>query len=336
MGQVRMFAEEERLRKLSELGDSLEKLECIDWEQFRPTLEKALGRGARPQGGRPPFDALVMFKVLVLQRIYNLSDDQMEFQLNDRRSFARFTGIDTSDKVPDAKTIWAIRNQLTEAGAIREIFRIFDTALEKQGLITHKGTIIDATFVDAPRQRNTRGENRSVRNGDTPGEWKNNLHKLAQKDTDARWTKKRQEVHFGYKDHAKVDADSKLITDYAVTPANVHDSNVFSGFLDGEDRVVYADSAYIGKEIPDHIEPQVCERATRNHPLTDEQKESNRIKSKTRARVEHVFGFMTVSLHGLTTRAVGIVRASFNIGLTNLVYNLFRYSILKRKKVTTG
>lgn len=133
-----------------------------------------------------------------------------------------------------------------------------------------------------------------------------------------------------------MDADSKIITDYATTSANIHDSNEFSEFLGEDDKVVYADSAYVGKEIPNHVENRVCEKGYRGKPLTDEQKESNRRKSKIRCRIEHVFGFITVSMHGLTVRSIGIKRAEFNIGLTNLVYNFCRYTILKRKEVCIG
>ena len=159
---------------------------------------------------------------------------------------------------------------------------------------------------------------------------------MAQKDVDARWTKKRDETHYGYKDHVKVDADSKLILDYAVTPANVHDSNEFENFFNEQDEVGYADSAYVGKKLPKHVRNEVCEKGYRNKPLTDEQKENNRRKSKIRCRIEHVFAYMTMSMHGLSVRSIGIERAAFNIGLTNLVYNLCRYSFLSRKEAIVG
>ena len=157
-----------------------------------------------------------------------------------------------------------------------------------------------------------------------------------EKDTDARWTKKGDETHYGYKNHAKVDADSKIITDYSVTDASVHDSNEFADFVDDNDKVVYADSAYVGKELPGSISVQVCEKGYRNRPLTDEQKQSNRRKAKVRCRIEHVFGFMTNSMNGITIRSIGMQRASFNIGLTNLIYNFCRYSQLKRKEAAMG
>lgn len=337
MGQFSLFGEVDRLARLSQLGDCLERLSVIDWESFRPELQSATAKERKSNAGRPPYDVVMLFKVLVLQRLYNLSDDQTEYQINDRISFMRFLGLTLNDRVPDAKTIWLFKDTLAKSGTAERLFSCFCKQLEAKGMITHKGTIVDATFVDAPKQRNTRKENEVIKNGEVPEEWSENPHKLAQKDTDARWAKKNQETHYGYKDHAKVDADSKLITDYAVTSAEVHDSNEFENFLNEEDQIVYADSAYIGKSIPQGVENQVNEKGYKGKPLTEAQKESNRKKSKTRARIEHVFGFITGSMHGITLRSIGINRARFNIGLTNLVYNMCRYSILKRKApLTTG
>ena len=183
-------------------------------------------------------------------------------------------------------------------------------------------------------------ENKTIKSGEVPEEWTEDTpkakHKLAQKDTDARWTKKNNETHYGYKNHAKVDVDSKIITDYSVTDASVHDSRRFTGFFNEKDKVAYADSAYAGQEIPEHIEAQICEKGYRNHPLTEEQKQNNRRKSKIRCRIEHIFGFMTGSMNGITVRTIGIKRAAFNIGLTNLIYNICRCSTIKRKAHIIG
>lgn len=342
MIQLGFFTEETRFEKLSKLGDSLEKLNIIDWEIFRPILNVAFRKERKGFGGRPPYDYLLLFKVLILQRLFNLSDDQAEYQINDRMSFMRFLGLSLGDKVPDAKTIWLFRDTLAQIKVIEELFRLFNRQLESQGIITHTGTIVDATFVDAPRQRNTREENKTLKTGEIPEEWTENTpkatHKLAQKDTDARWTVKGGEKHYGYKNHTKVDADSKIITDYAVTNAAVHDSNKFVDFIDETDKVIYADSAYSGREIaemlPENVQNNIHEKGYRNRPLTDCQKESNRNKSEIRARIEHVYGFMTGSMKGITVRSIGRQRAGFNIGLTNLVYNLCRYSILQRQSVS--
>ncbi|MEG2597654.1 MAG: IS5 family transposase [Oscillospiraceae bacterium] len=344
MMQLGFFTEDNRLEKLSKLGDSLEKLHVINWEAFRPTLNIVFKKKRKSNAGRPPYDYLLLFKVLVLQRLFNLSDDQTEYQINDRMSFMRFLGLSLGDRVPDAKTIWLFRDTLMQADAIESLFHLFNRQLEQNGIITHTGTIVDATFVDAPRQRNTRDENKAIKSGAIPEEWQENTskaaHKLSQKDTDARWTIKGGEKHYGYKDHVKVDADSKIIIDYAATDAAVHDSKEFVDFIGQSDRIVYADSAYSGQMIadalPQTVENRIHEKGYRNHPLTDNQKENNRIKSKVRVRIEHVFGFMTGSMNGITVRSIGKSRAEFNIGLTNLVYNLCRYSILKRQPCCMG
>lgn len=235
-------------------------------------------RERKSNSGRPPYDCILLFKTIVLQRLYNLSDDQTEYQINDRMSFIKFLGLGLDDKVPDAKTIWLFKDSLTKAGIVEQLFSQFNQMLEDRGFITHKGTIVGATFVDAPRQRNSRDENRKIKNGEIPEEWEKMPYKKLQKDTDARWTKKGNETHYGYKDHVKVDSESKLILDYAVTPANVHDSNEFEMFFNEKDRVSYADSAYAGKKLPKQVRNEICEKGYLNTPLTKEQKEDNRRK----------------------------------------------------------
>ena len=337
MSQLSFWDESRRLEKLSELGDCLVRLQkVINWNIFLPTLKRAFRKAAKGPGGRPPYDYLMMFKILVLQRIYNLSDDQTEYQINDRMSFMRFLGLRIEDKVPDAKTIWAFRNALSEAGVMRELFDLFQQQLRKEGLITKTGTIVDATFVEAPAQRNSKEERETIKRGEIPEEWKGKENKLRQKDTDARWTKKHGRSYFGYKDHVKADAESKLIEDYRVSDAALNDGKPMPEMITEEDQVVYADSAYDGKPvaeaIPVNVENKICKQARRGRKLTDEEKERNREYSKVRCRIEHIFGFMTGSMGGLTLRSIGLTRAEFNIGLTNLIYNMFRYEFLHRPK----
>lgn len=341
--QLSFFDTENKYERLSGLGDPLEKLdEVINWEMFRGKLTAVCQKEDYTKGGRPPIDVIIKFKASVLRRLYNVSYDQIEYLINDRLTFMRFLGLGLGDKVLDSRTIWEFENRLAEAEIIEEMFIMFDAMLETQGLISHKGTIVDATFVDAPRQRNSRDENKKIKDGEIPEEWEKpeNAPKLAQKDTDARWTKKGNETHYGYKDHVKCDAESKLITNYGVTDAAVHDSQRCTDLLEESDKVFYADSAYSGEKIatnlPEGCENQICEKGKRNHPLTEKQKESNRQKSKVRCRIEHIFGFMTNSMHGITIRSIGITRAWFQIGLMNLIYNICRYEFLKRPKTSRG
>ena len=274
----------------------------------------------------------MMFKVLILQRYYGLGDKQVEYQILDRSSFKNFLGLASGDKVPDEKTVWLFRENITNAGVIAELFNQFISYLESKGLIFNEGKLVDASFTVAPRQRNTREENQKIKNGEGGDLWNDNLHKKRHKDIDARWTKKNNETFYGYKNNIKVDTKSKFIDKFTVTDASVHDSQPLDNLLDEKDegQDFHADSAYTGEEQEKAISKnkminKVNEKGYRNKPLTEEQKISNRQKSKTRARVEHVFGFMEQSMKGLFIRSVGKVRATGIIGLINLTYNLFRY-----------
>jgi len=321
-----------RLSKLSHLGDPLEKLaKGVDFEVFRTLLEDRLSKEPQGKGGRPPYDYVMMFKIIILQRFYNLSDDQVEYQINDRMSFMRFLHLSIADDIPDSKTVWHFREQLTDLDLVEELFALFLQELERLNLIVNEGKIIDASFVEVPRGRNSRDENKQIKSGELPARFAANPHVKSQKDTDARWTKKNKVNYFGYKNHAKQDAGSKIIVGYTVTDASVHDSQVTEELLDEKDKGedFYADSAYSGasqeKIISDReMQNKVCEKGARNHPLTDEQKANNREKSRVRSRVEHIFGFMEMSMHGMYIHHIGIKRATAVIGLMNLTYNMFR------------
>lgn len=336
MKQRGFFDENDRLKELSLLGDPLEKLNSvIDWESFRHNLNKVFKREAKGPGGRPPYDYVIMFKILILQRLYGISDGQAEYQIKDRLSFMRFLGFSLCDTIPDEKTIWLFRERLVQAKAIDTLFYRFTKKLEDKGLITREGSIVDASFVDVPRQRNSKDENDTIKKGEVPEDWKaeGKENMVEQKDVNARWTKKNDEKHFGYKNHVKADKDSKLIVRYEVSSAEVHDSQMLEKLVEKrKDKALYADSAYKGKEIESclgsRIENNICEKGYRNKPLTDEQIVLNRKKSSVRVRVEHIFGFMTNSMKGMTIRCIGIERAKFAIGMMNLVYNMSRYRYL--------
>lgn len=332
-----LFDYQNRMAELSRKAHALEKLDRrIKWEMFREELERIFDRPAKGAGGRPRYDLVMMFKVLVLQRYYNLSDEQAEFQIKDRLTFQKFLGLSLSDKAPDEKTIWLFREDLAEAGGVEKLFEKFEEYLKEAGLTGQEGKIIDASFVDVPRQRNSREENHIIKAGAVPIEFGKDENKLEQKDIEARWTKKGEEVHYGYKNHVKADKKTKLIEDYEVTDASVHDSQAVEDLIEEDDGELHADSAYRGEDIEKTlaekgIRSQVHERAYRNRPLTEEQKISNRQKSKIRVRVEHIFGQMTNGMKdGLKMRWIGMRRITAGVGLLNLVYNMARYEQIVR------
>ena len=167
--QAGFFDVDDRLKRLSDLGDQLEAFEAaVEFEAFRPELNAALTYSDGTQGGRPPFDPVMMFKILVIQTTNNLSDERAEFLINDRLSFMRFLGFGLSDRVPDARTIWLFREKLTKAGAIGPLFERFDATLRQSGYIAMSGQIVDASLVAAPRQRNTQDEKKAIKDGRIP------------------------------------------------------------------------------------------------------------------------------------------------------------------------
>lgn len=333
-----LFDEEFRLEKLENKGDPLIAInEMINWELFRPLLNKVFKKTAKGPGGRPAYDYILMFKILILQRLYNLSDEQMEYQINDRLSFMRFLGLNMSSDIPDQNTIWLFRDTLVKSNAIEKLFKKFDTYLDQQGIIANKGSIVDASFVEVPRQRNSKDENDSIKKGTVPEKWEEKPGKLRQKDIDARWMKKHGATHYGYKNHIKIDRKTKIIRKYKTTDASVHDSQVLEDLLNKHDahHELYADSAYSGEPIKQmlkrkKIKNRIHEKGYRGKPLTDKQQEKNRIKSKSRARVEHIFGFLKNIMKGGQSRSIGIERNDGIVGLMNLTYNMCRYIQLTR------
>ena len=184
-----LFDWEIRYEQLDNCGDPLVQLiEIVDFEMFRKLIDKVRKKERKSNAGRKPFDAVLMFKIIILQSLYNLSDDQLEFQIRDRLSFMRFLGLSLGDTVPDAKTIWLFRETLTRAEVAEKLFHKFDKFLRDNGFSAKKGQIVDASIIAAPKQRNTREENQKIKDGKTPKDWKNN--KKRQKDTDARWSKR--------------------------------------------------------------------------------------------------------------------------------------------------
>ncbi len=323
------------LNQLDKNGDPLTKLNAtIDWEQFRSIVDIVRNKARKNNAGPRGYDSILLLKMLILQSLYNLSDDQTEFQIIDRLSFRRFLGLSIGDQVPDATTLWLFREELKEANLVKKLFKQFDTFLRTNGFVAKKGQIVDASIINVPKQRNSREENEAIKKGEIPDIWSEK--KKSQKDTDARWTKKRNKSYFGYKNHIQVDAKHKFIRSYSVTDASVYDINVFEELLDEENssRDIWADSAYRSKEkikilkqrnFREHIQ----RKGAKHVKLGKHEKRGNRTRAKTRCRVEHIFGFQTQKAGNTILRSIGLLRARLKVGLRNLSYNLDRYAMLK-------
>src|SRR5487761_2028701 len=329
---------DEHLARLTKGGDPLVTLAAaVDFEPFRYRLENALKRSDGSKGGRPPYDPVLMFKVLVLQALYNLSDDQAEFQIRDRLSFMRFLGLNPNAPSPDAKTIWLFREHLVQARAIDKLFALFDSRLKAGGYLAQGGQIIDATVIAAPRQHLT------------DEIWPDDPAKAAQKDIDARWTMKRGSLKrseagearvtapaqimvpmFGYKNHAGIDRTFGFIRKWVVTHAARHDSGPFEDVLDTGNiaQSVWADTAYRSAKNEAAIrraklKSMIHFRKPKGKPMDRRHQCANAARSKVRSAVEHVFATQK-SRMALCVRTIGIERARMKIGMANLAYNFKR------------
>lgn len=359
-GQRGFFDADERLRELSAAGDPLERLlAVVDFEIFRDELTAALRRSDRRKGGRPPLDAVMMFQVLVLQALYGLSDEAVEYQIRDRLSFMRFLSFGLDDAVPDRTTVWLFREALVAAGAIDALFARFDAELKRQGYFALGGQIVDASIVEAPKQRRTAEEKRQIRDGETPS-WPK--AKARQKDTEARWTIKRGRVKrksgphlatpdggtppsatertaealmipaFGYKNHINIDCRFGFIRRFVVTDAAAHDGHRLADLLnpDAFDSRVWADTAYRSAANERTIEAagrvsMIHFRRPRGRPLPAPRRRANRARSAVRAHVEHPFAEQKARM-GLFVRTIGRARAAVKIGMANLAYTFRRLS----------
>jgi IS5 family transposase len=349
-----LFDVDERLKRLSDLGDQLLGLaDAVDFEVFRADLDVALGYSDGAQGGRPPFDPVLMFKILVIQAANNLSDERAEFLINDRLSFMRFLGLGLSDRVPDARTIWLFREKLTRAGAIKGLFDRFDASLRAGGYIAMSGQIVDASLIAAPKQRNTQNEKDDIKAGRIPGEWAKKPAKLAHKDRDARWTMKFTKAKeqrdgaappvniaipaFGYKNHVSIDKEFGLIRTWLATDAAAYDgARLREGLLDKTNTAsaVWADTGYRSAANEDFMArngfvSKVHRKKPKGRSMPDVTRRANALKSKVRSHVEHVFAVQKDRMD-LFIRTIGIARATTKIGMANIVYNIKRTLFLKR------
>lgn len=334
---------------MSAQGDPLEKLAAtVDFEMFRRTLEQATGRRDPSKGGRPGFDRVLKFRMLVLQALHGLSLEQTEYLLRDRLSWMRFCGLGPGDTVPDANTLWDFREALIAADALDALFARLDRAISEAGYLPMGGQIVDATLVAAPRQRNTDAEKERVKAGEKAADiWPEKPSKAAQKDVDARWTVKFSKAKpkedgatqvdiaiptFGYKSHISIDRRHGVIRKGLVTDAAAHDgARLREGLIDPTNTAseVWADTAYRSKAneawLAKHGKvSRIHRKKPRGQPMPERTRKSNGLKSMVRARVEHPFAHQKGPM-GMTIRTIGIARARAAITLANMAYNMKRW-----------
>jgi IS5 family transposase len=351
--QSGFFDVEERLRELSARGDDLERIAVlVDFVMFRAELERAVPRADGTKGGRPAFDHVLMFKILLLQAMHGLSDERCEYLIKDRLSFMRFLGLGLADPVPDANTIWAFREALKRAGVVERLFAQFDATLRAAGYLAMGGQIVDATIVAAPKQRNTEAERAAIKAGQIPEGWAEKPAKLRQKDRDARWTVKFSKARpredgapqvdlavpaFGYKNHVAIDRRHGLIRGWTASHAAAHDGARLAEVVDADNTAgdVWADTAYRSAKneawlAARGLVSRIHRKKPPGRPMAVRTRRGNARRSAVRSAVEHVFARQKGPM-ALVVRTIGIARARVKIGLANLAYNMKRLVWLSGK-----
>jgi IS5 family transposase len=347
---------EDRLKELSAEGDPLEKLSAtVDFEMFRPLLQKVFGRADPSKGGRPGFDVVLKFRMLVLQALHGLSLQQTDYLVRDRLSWMRFCGLGPGDVVPDANTLWDFREALVEARIFDRLFERLDKAISDAGYLPMSGQIVDATLVAAPKQRNSEAEKADIKEGRVPAAWKDKPAKLAQKDRDARWTVKFAKAKpkqdgskpvdiaipvFGYKSHISIDRKHGVIRRHKVTDAAAADgARLREGLIDRNNTAgdVWADSAYRSQANEEFLDKlgktsRIHRKKPMGKPMPEAMRRANAAKSTVRARVEHVFAEQKDRM-GLFVRTIGLARAHAVITVANMAYNMKRWCWLLRRPV---
>ena len=288
--------------------------ERVEWMSFA-----ALLAGLRDPGspGRPAYEGLVMFKALLLQALYGLSDRGLEEALKDRLSFRRFVGLSLSEAVPDHTALCRFRDLLGRAGLLDRLFAELDRQLDGAGLILRKGTLLDATIIETTAARPPLGSDTS-----------------RAQDPEARFVVKKGHYRsfYGYKAHVAVDQGSGLVRKVITTPANVHDTHPADDLVCGDEKAVYADSAYMRKTRSQAlrargIKPRMIARAGGNRPpLTDWAKKLNKLIAKKRAPVETTFATWKRRMGLARIRYRGLAKATTQVLLTAIVFNMQRWA----------
>ena len=300
----------------------LEKLtDIVKWYRFAKLLERLRDEGSV---GRPAYPPLVMFKALLLQSLYGLSDAELEEALFDRLSFRRFVGLSLEATVPDHTTLCRFRTLLVDAGMLERLFAELDRQLDQAGLILRRGTMLDATVIETTAARPPQAPSGE------PADF------AAASDPDARFTRREGKAgsSYGYKAHVGVDEGSGLIRKVLTTPANVNDTVAADQLISGDERAVLGDSAYHThrreQELKQRgIKPMLMRRANKHHPeLPARLKRLNRLIARRRSPVETTFATFKRRMGLSVIRYRGLVKAHAQVLIAAIAFNMRRWVVL--------
>lgn len=322
------FILKEQYQKVRGLGDRLELMkEQIEWKPFRPIVASVF-RDNKKIGGRPHTNEILVVRTMLLQAWYGLSDEELEFHVNDRLSFRNF--LDFPETVPDFTTIWKIRDRLKEAGKEQKIWNALQHQLNQKGYAIKKGVIQDACFIEADFGRKRHyNEKKAEKNGE---KIEYTEKQQQHQDKDGTFSVKHGQVHFGYKNHIKIDVGHHLIREYEVSTASLHDGEV--DLIEGGDGNVYRDKGYFGKKLNCWgVKDRTMKRATRGHPLNQKEKDRNKAISRVRAPGERPFAVMKNVFNGAKTKVKTLARVSLKEMLKCFAFNLYQLVTLRRREL---
>lgn len=321
----KQFVLRQEYEKVHGLGDRLDHLKgLIEWERFRPFFANLFFDDDKI-GGRPHYDEVVMMRVLVLQRLYGLSDHETEFQINDRTSFKNFLGF--PETLPDYSTIWRLKERMQKDGTLDRIWNELQRQLDAKGLKVKTGVIQDATFIEADYGKKRYQKEKQAKKRGQEIEYTDKQE--AHMDKDGTFAVKNQEIHFGYKLHQKSDVDFGLIREFDVTTASLHDNNI--DLTEAHDNAVYRDKGYAGVKPHPNIKDMTMKKAARNRPLTKVEKKFNKAIAKIRAQGERPFAVMQRVFSGGTTYVKNLKRVTVQQAMECFAFNLYQLFTLKKQ-----
>ena len=322
------FILKEQYLKVRGLGDRLVLIkEQIDWQPFRP-LVALVFHDNKDIGGRPHTDELIVVRAMLLQNLYGLSDEELEFQCNDRLSFHNFLGF--PEKVSDFTTIWKIRERLIEEGVEPKIWEELQRQLDQKGYTIKKGVIQDAAFIEAEfgRKRHYLEKKAEKKGEEIQYTEKQEQHQ----DKDGTFAVKHGQVHFGYKNHIKLDVGHTLIREYEVSTASLHDSKV--DLVKKGDGKAYRDKGYAGVKLKVlDVKDRTMKKGARGHPLSETEMQKNRLISSIRSPGERPFSVIKKVFNGARTRVKTLARVSIKEMFKCFAFNLYQLVTLVRKKL---
>lgn len=321
------FVLKEQYQKVKGLGDRLELMKRqIDWQPFIPLVQNVY-HDSKETGGRPHTDDLVVVRSMLLQAWYGLSDEELEFQCHDRLSFRNFLGF--PDSIPDFTTIWKARERLKDAGAEQQIWAELQRQLDRKGYKVKKGVIQDAAFVEADlgRKRHHKEKQAAKKGKKVEYSEKQRQHM----DKDGSFAIKHGQVHYGYKNHIKLDVAHHLIRSYEVSTASLHDSQI--DLLKPGDRTAYRDKGYFGTRVPPRVKDKTMQRGTRKAKLNGGEQKRNKLIAKVRAPGERPFAVMKRVFRGTRTFVKTLERVHLKEMWKCFAFNLYQLVTLKRKEL---